>query len=166
MVNTGPPAFKNFFLRNVFTFHRILLKTWILLGKPRACGSFYFLPTDSIWGARNAILDIRAALGMSSFGQSHQQRVDAHLACWQSWGENECISSLFWWALLVGWSQDLTGCLVKQQLPRHSSMELCRASSHMRVKMLHLKILLRNSLAIQWLRLRASTAGGTGSILG
>lgn len=45
LVNTGPPAFKNIFLRNILMFQRryMLLKTLILLGKSSALGEFYCL---------------------------------------------------------------------------------------------------------------------------
>ena len=130
MVNPGLPTFKNFSLRNVFMFHRLLFRAQILLEKSSTCGGFYFLQASFVWGPEVPCWISRDTLEMNSFGQSHQWWVDPHLACWRSWGENAFL------LLSVGfhWSHILTRCLVKQPLPRHSSMELCGTYSHLTVK--------------------------------
>ena len=136
MVNPGLPAFKNFSLRNVFMFHRLLFKMQILLGKSSTCRGSYFLPASFVWGPEVPSWISRVTLEMNSLGQNHQWWADLHLACWRSWGETHpsdfCVG--------FHWSHILTRCLVKEPLPRHSSMELCGTYSHLTVKIFRIKM--------------------------
>lgn len=66
LVNTGPPAFKNIFLRNILMFQRryMLLKTLILLGKSSAWGGFIVCQSVlDIAGASSALLGIEGCPG-------------------------------------------------------------------------------------------------------
>lgn len=139
MVNPGLPTFKNFSLRNVFMFHRLLFKVQILLGKSSSCGDFYFLPTSFVWGPEGpwyAMLDIKGYLGNELFWSKSLIMSGSPFSLLEKLGRKR-IPPTFCWVSLVS---HLARCLLKQPLPRHSSMELCGTYSHLTVKIFHIKI--------------------------